>query len=145
MSKETANKMVELGAKGRQAWKEGKIPEAENYFLQLWDILPTPKESDDQSQGASTGMVEFYRQTQQFEKAEHWLDVAKKMYMTNGTLSEASISTINFLAGTVFYEWGKEDQAFALFDPLFKKYKQRMFQGEDKKYLDFYLKRAKKK
>jgi hypothetical protein len=49
---------------------------------------------------------------------------------------------VEFLAATVYYEAGMLDSAFAIFDSLYKKFNQRPFQGEDKKYLQFYKTRA---
>jgi len=45
--------------------------------------------------------------------------------------------SVELMAATVYF-----NDAFAIFDARFQKYKQRPFQGEDKKYLDFYLKRT---
>jgi tetratricopeptide (TPR) repeat protein len=139
MEDDIANRIKESGAKGRESWSAGKLDLAEKHFLEAWAVLPEPKESNDWSQTVSRGLVSFYQKTSQFEKADKWLKIVRKMYRS----SEASDTMIDYMTATVYFDWGKKDEAFALFDSLYKKHKRRPFQGDDRKYLDFYLSRAK--
>ncbi len=128
--------MFEKGALGRQAWQRGAIAEAEKYFLEIWELLPDPKTEYDRAQSLSRGLVTFYRDTKQFEKANRWLGVMREAY------GPGPNESAEFLAATVYFEAGDLDRAFRIFDAQFKQYKQRPFQGENKKYLEFYKRRA---
>ena len=135
--KEIASKIHQIGARGREAWNKGEFGKAEEEFLAAWKEVPDPKEEFDYGQILSRGLVVFFRDTKQFEKAYQWLDVVRRAYQTDG-ISDPGTA---FLVGTVHFESGRLDEAFLLFDKLYKEFKGRPFQGEDKKYLDFYKKR----
>jgi hypothetical protein len=130
-------RICENGSLGREAWKRGALEEAEKQFLAVWAELPEPKLEYDYAQNLSRGFVTFFKETKQFEKAYQWLDVMRKAYRAD----EGSDASIAFLVATVHFDAGRLDDAFALFDDLFRKYKTRPFQGYDKKYLDFCKKR----
>jgi tetratricopeptide (TPR) repeat protein len=125
-------------AAGREAWQQGDIQKAEDKFLDAWRLLPEPKTEYDYAQSLSRGLVTFYRETKQFEKARDWLVVMRDAY---GPPNDS----VEFLAATVYYDAGILDDAFAIFDTLYKKFKQRPFQGEDRKYLQFYKARARER
>jgi tetratricopeptide (TPR) repeat protein len=124
------------GKAGREAWQRGDIQKAEDMFLAAWRQLPEPKIEYDYAQSLSGGLVTFYRDTKQFEKAKEWLTVMRGAYGPGPDIY------VEFLAATVYYDAGMLDDAFAIFDSAYKKFKQRPFQGEDKKYLQFYMERA---
>ena len=105
-------------------------------FLAAWRQLPEPKIEHDYAQSLSGGLVTFYRDTKQFEKAKEWLTVMRGAYGPGPDIY------VEFLAATVYYDAGMLDDAFAIFDSAYKKFKQRPFQGEDRKYLQFYKERA---
>ena len=123
---------------GREAWKNGDTKGAEHFFLEAWAAIPEPKNEYDYTQSLSRGFVAFYLDTKQFEKAKEWLNLMRIAYGHETVPSEY----VDFIAATVYFEAGEFDSAFRIFDAQFKKYKGRPFQGEDKKYLDFYKKRA---
>jgi len=135
--KEIEATIVEKGTLGREAWKSGRISEAENYFLEGWNVLPEPRTNFDFAQSLSRGMVTFYRDTSQFEKAFKWLDVMRESY------GPAPNDSVEFLAATVHFETGNRDEAFRIFDDQVKRFKFRPFQGKDPKYLNFYKSRSK--
>jgi tetratricopeptide (TPR) repeat protein len=128
--------IYEHGRKGREAWQRGELAEAESHFLAAWDVIPEPKVEHDYTQSLSRGLVTFYKDTGQFDKATKWLEVARRAYGPEPDLS------VEFLAATVFYDAGDLDAAFAIFDHQYKKFGKRPFEGSDKKYLDFYKQRA---
>lgn len=136
LSENEIQKIYDLGKRGREAWQSGDIKLAEELFQSAWDVLPSSKFECDYSQSISRGMTAFYRDTHQFEKANHWLDITRKAYGPEWNPS------VEFLGATVYFEAGDLDQAFELFELLFKKYGKRPFEGEPSKYLDFYKKRA---
>ena len=117
----------------------GDIQKAEDRFLDAWRLLPEPKIEYDYAQSLSRGLVIFYRDTKQFEKAEEWLGVVRDAYGPGPDVD------VEFLAATVYYDAGMLDDAFAIFDTAYKKFRQRLFQGEDRKYLQFYRERAGKR
>ena len=128
--------IYEHGKNGREALKRGAIDEAELHFLNTWNLIPEPKLEHDYAQSLSGGLVSFYKDTRQFEKAKKWLEIMKQAYGPEPN------DHVEFVSGTVHFEANELDDAFQSFDKLYKKYKQRPFQGYDKKYLDFYKKRA---
>lgn len=135
VSDETQRTLYEYGRLGREALKSGDTSEAERYFLEMWAALPEPKVEYDFAQSISVGMVKFYRDHNDVGKALNWLEVAREAYGPD----VASDSYLGFLAGTVYFCGGDFDKAYKEFDWLFEKYKARPFQGEDDKYLHFYM------
>lgn len=136
LSPEVLNAYTKAAEEGRLAWKLGAVNEAETKFLEAWNILPNPKIEQDHAQSLAWGLVEFYRDTKQFEKAKQWLRTMKEAY------GPSPNAFVNFLAGTVALDAGDLDEAFALFHELFVKFGERPFEGSDRKYLDFYKNRA---
>jgi tetratricopeptide (TPR) repeat protein len=126
----------EQGRLGREALKQGDAARAEEHFLAAWDLVPEPRTSYDYGQVLSRGLVNFYRDTGQFEKAKRWVAVVRDAY---GSQHDPSVE---FLAGTVHYDAGELDEAFDRFDEIFKEFGQRPFQGARPDYLKFYKRRA---
>jgi tetratricopeptide (TPR) repeat protein len=131
--------LYDYGKKGRDALQSGDTIKAEEYFLAAWNSLPEPKTEHDYSQSLSRGLVSFYQDTRQFEKAFEWLNTMKSAYNNEPNPS------IDFIEATVNYDAGKLNEAFTAFDSLHKKYKARPFQGSDPKYLKFFLENKKGK
>ena len=123
--------------RARAALAKGDRATAEREFLAAWDCIPQPYGEYEQSQTAARAMVEFYRDGGQPEKARHWLGIARNLY-ANAT----SIVAIDFLGATVAFDAGEFDAAFEAFDALYKRFKSRPFDGQPKKYLEFYRQRA---
>jgi hypothetical protein len=132
VAEDVVTRIAEKGALGRQAWKRGAIDDAEAQFLSAWNLLPDPKTDHDYAQSLARGLVKFSRDTKQPQKAKSWLDVMRLAY------GPGPDDSVEFMAGTVYFEAGDLNEAFRIFDGLYGKFKQRPFQGEDKKYLDFY-------
>jgi len=118
----------------------GNEPErSESLRLQAWEMLPEPKLGwDYYSNIMPRNNLVFYRNTRQFDKAKHWLEVTRESY------GPGRDESIEFYAATLWYEMGDFDQAFEEFDRQYKAFKKRPFEGHDKKYLDFYMSRKKK-
>lgn len=136
LSADQVAKIQEYGLQGREAIKQGHTDQAEKCFLAAWDVIPEPKLEHDYAQTLSRGLVSYYKQVQQYDKALAWVDVMRKAYGPDENVS------VEFTAATVYFDAGALDDAFSIFDKQFKEYGKRPFQGEDKKYLDFYLNRA---
>ncbi len=143
MKKKLSGQQVSLiqskSSEARQAWLKGNLGDAERLIMEAWKVLPLPPTDYDYAQILSRGIVTFFRDTKQFDKAIEWLDIIREAY------SGGSNDSVNFLAGTVYFEAGDFDKAFSVFDALFKKFKQRPFQGEKPEYLAFYQKELKGK
>lgn len=120
---------------GREAWKGGDLVLAEKHFINAWDAIPEPKNEYDYAQSLAGGLVVFYRDTKQLDKAKKWLPIMRQTY------SSPSNDYVEFMAATIHFEAGEFDLAFVIFDNQFKKFKNRPFEGEDKKYLEYYKKR----
>lgn len=138
LPKDLSEKIDALCAKGRKAWLQGRLEEAEQCVLTAWNELPEPKmEHDYYPEVLSRGIVTFYQETKQFPKAIKWLDTLEKAYDPDGSKN----ASVLFKRATVYFDAGRLDEAFSIFDGLYKTFKARPFQGSDKRYLDFYKKR----
>ena len=131
--------MSASAAKGRLAWKQGDLATAEASFLDAWRAIPEPRLEYDYAQSIASGFVDFYRDTKQYDKASSWLLTVREAYGPGYNPS------VEFLAAKLAFEAGDADEAFRIFDALYKQYKARPFQGDDPKYLKFYKQRAGKR
>lgn len=122
-------------AQGRQARIQGDTAEAERHFLAAWDAIPEPKLDHEYADSLSVGLTEFYRDMGRPADALPWLARAAEAYGEDEP-------GVRFLAGSVHYAAAEYDAAYAVFDELFKAYRQRPFQGEHPGYLAFYHARA---
>jgi tetratricopeptide (TPR) repeat protein len=141
LSAELADKIDEKMKQAGDALRAGDPQGDEAALFEAWALIPEPKfKWSYYPQIISGNFVTHYRDLGQFDKAKHWLEIVRQAYAPP---NEASDDHIGFLQGTVLYEAGDHDQAFELFDKLYKKYRKKFFEGEDKKYLNFYLARRK--
>jgi len=136
---EAEKQLYEYGALGRKAEDAGDFDQAEKYVLACWNCIPDPKLNYDHAQSMTADLVKFYRDMGHPRKAMEWLPLARQAY------GPEPDPYIEFIAATLYYHAGERDQAFELFDGLFKAYKTRPFQGEKPVYLAFYLDCAKEK
>lgn len=139
VSLDIEEKIQNLGAEGRNAWNNGKLDDAEKLFLECWAAVPEPKLEYDYSQILSGGLVRFFRDSRQLEKALHWISVMRKAYDSNTDLD------VEFLAATVHYEANDLDKAYEIFETQYRKFGKRPFEGADKKYLSFTKNRNKRR
>jgi len=115
----------------RQARLGGDVEGAERAILAAWAVIPDPKLDYIHGQIMSGVIVEFYRDSAQFEKAQEWLQVATTSY---GSEREA---VIMLLRGTVAFEAGDLEQAAKVLGSLYSEYGSRPFVEMDPKYLKF--------
>lgn len=132
-----AEALLAHAGRGRTAWQAGDLAGAETEFLAAWSQIPEPQAAYDQAQSMASGLVAFFMQTRQFDKAAVWLQRMREVYGPSPDASEA-----DFIAAALAYETGQLDAAFDGFHALYKRFKRRPFQDEDPKYLKFYLQRA---
>jgi len=120
--------------------RAGDFSASEMYSIEAWNLLPDPKFCwNFYSNIIPRDNLIFYRDTKQFDKAEHWLAITRETYGPDRN------EVIEFLSATLWFEMGEFDKAFEEFDLQYKSFKTRPFQGHDKKYLDFYLSKKSKK
>ena len=119
-------------AEGRAFWKAGDVVSAEAAFLDAWQLIPEPRLGYDYAQSFARGLVDFFRDTRQFEKANEWLVVTRQAYR------DPDDPTIDFLGATVAFAAGNHQEAFRLFDKVHSAYGLRPFRGEDPAYLKFF-------
>jgi len=118
------------------AERKRDFTKCEELQLKAWDLLPEPKLSwDFYSNIMPRDNLLFYRDTQQFDKAQHWLDITRKSY------GPGRDDSVEFFAATLWLEMGENNKAFDEFDRQYKALKKRPFEGKDPKYLAFYLSR----
>ena len=131
--------MRELGTRVRDALKNGDADMAQSLLEQGWNMIPEPKSGYDISTSKVLGSIRLMAQSGKPSLALKWIEELKRV----------SVSDIDaepdFLIGVTFFELGNTEAAFQHFDQSSKMSKGRCFQGEDKKYLDFYKERAARK
>ncbi|MFC3338697.1 hypothetical protein [Paracandidimonas soli] len=129
-------KLYAHGALGREAMEAGDIAAAEAHFLDAWACIPDPKLGHDHAASMAVALTGFYRDAGRIDQAGKWLAIAREAYGPDPD------PDTEFLAATVHFAAGEEDEAFDIFDALYRQYRKRPFQEEDPRYLDFYLVRA---
>lgn len=129
----TQSELVGTLAKlGREAWAHKDVAMAEAKFLEAWDVIPEPKERYRLGQSMCGGMIEFYRQTRQYDKARAWLELLAPMYEPGNVYTEQ-------LRGVVAFDAGDSAEAYMHFDRVYAQGKTRGFESVDPKYLNFYM------
>ena len=130
------NSYAEFCRKGREALSCGDLVQAEQEFLNAWNIIPEPKHLHENGQTLSAGLVKFFRDSKQFDKAKKWLVDMELAYGQGNVYVE-------LLKGSVLFESGALQEAFIVLEPLYKNYGKRPFTGSDKKYYDFVVRERK--
>lgn len=126
----------EYGAASYEAEKQGDMARAEALLLEAWQAIPEPALHYDPGPGLAVDITAFYRDRGNTAQARLWLARAREGY------GPGPNPHTEFLAGTVHYQAGERDEAYAIFDALYRHYKKRPFQGYPAEYLDFYLAQA---
>jgi hypothetical protein len=96
--------MSASAAKGRLAWKQGDIAAAEASFLEAWRAIPEPRVEYDYATSLARGLVDFYCQTKQYDKASSWLPTVREAY--GGGYNPS----VELLAAKVAFEAGHNKQ-----------------------------------
>ena len=119
--------------------KQGDYAQAELHYLKAWALFPEPKYEWGWSQDTIYSISNFYLELKNFEKALHW---AELVFKTNPLPGDGAPYV---MLGKIYFESDKIDLAFENFKKAFLLAGKRAFEGEDKKYLDFYKERAARK
>lgn len=130
----------DLLRKAGEAKRAGDLQRSEEARLAAWRVLPEPKLGwEFYSNIMPRNNLIFYRDARQFDKAQQWLAITRESY------GPGRNEVIEFFAATLWFEMGDLDRAYGEFARQFQAGRTRPFQGQDKKYLDFYLKRSARK
>lgn len=124
---------------GYEKVSAGDFEGAERHYLDAWGIFPEPKFDWDSSQITLYDIAAFYLKWGKFDKALAWANLVFK------TTVSPRDGTPYLTIGIIYFESHDIDNAYEYFKKTFELSKQRGFQGSDKKYLEFYLKRAAQK
>jgi hypothetical protein len=108
----------------------------ENSLLEIWSLLPNPKENWTESFRTANALFVLYLEDfREFKDAEVWLD---KLRLVEEKI-HYSIGEVLFCEGRLYFELEEYDKAFKTFKTTVKEGKGlRYFEDEDPKYLDFY-------
>lgn len=133
---EIMKEMRELGAKVREALKNGNVEEAQSLLEQGWRLIPEPKSEYDISISKVLASIRLMAQSGKPSLAFKWIEELKYLPIS------AIDAEPDFLIGMTFFELHDEDKAFLHLERANKLSKGRCFQDEDKKYLEFFKKRV---
>lgn len=139
MSDTLYDRVNAASAPARAAWKAGDLDRAETFFLDVWAMIEAEEtDATDLHQQMSSGLVTFFRQTGQYDKAYTWLEIMSRYYENDAK----SDFYVELLRALIDYDSGNLDRAFDGFAALHARYGNRMFVGEDPKYLRFFESRT---
>ena len=115
----------------------GNFELAEKHYLKSWDMFPEPKFGWNSSQVRLYAISDFYLHWKQLKKALEWATLVFKTELLEGD------GTPQLKVGIIQFEMEDLDAAYDSFRGAFTISGKRTFQGFDKKYLNFYLAKAK--
>ncbi|KVV34744.1 hypothetical protein WK81_29835 [Burkholderia ubonensis] len=113
--------------------KAGAIQDAEA----AWKTLPEPKFGWDVSKSFTHALAKIYRNTGHFQNA---VALMNELF-ASGTVKPYQDGP-RFVTATIYFEMGDNENAMKWFDEANQISKGRCFQGEDKKYQEFYKNRV---
>ncbi|WP_080424597.1 tetratricopeptide repeat protein [Burkholderia ubonensis] len=113
--------------------KSGAIQDAEA----AWKTLPEPKFGWDVSKSFTHALAKIYRNTGHFQNA---VALMNELF-ASGTVKPYQDGP-RFVTATIYFEMGDNENAMKWFDEANQISKGRCFQGEDKKYQEFYKNRV---
>ncbi|MBA4775059.1 MAG: hypothetical protein H2044_05315 [Rhizobiales bacterium] len=129
------DKLLDLSG---QKFQDGDLAGSVELGLQAWALIPEPKEKwDYYPQSLSAGFVQDYVDLGDKDNASKWIEVMAKMYDDPNHEDHLVLMT----EGEAMYKLGDRERAYYVFGRIFEIYGQKGFAGDQKQYLDFYLKR----
>ncbi|QYA08732.1 hypothetical protein [Agrobacterium larrymoorei] len=128
------DQLLELSA---EKFKAGDLEGSVEVGLQAWELIPQPKEKwDYYPQSLSAGFVQDYVDLGDKDNASKWIDIMAKMYDDPNHEDHLVLMT----EGEAMYKLGDKKRAFYVFSRIYEIYGKQGFAGEQKQYLEFYLK-----
>jgi tetratricopeptide (TPR) repeat protein len=128
------NGVVELGKKAVAALQIDDLNNFEQYAEQGWNLFPEPKTNWNQGYNYAKMAFKGFIQNHRFESAKRWLN---RMIEINNNLQLFN-AEVWFYVGKYYFETGEYENAHKEWEAVVKDAGLRYFDGEDKKYLDFY-------
>jgi tetratricopeptide (TPR) repeat protein len=117
-----------------QQWEEEKYNECEKSLKKAWDLYPEPKEKWSEAYNTAKSIFHFYFPTN-LSEAKKWLNQMIK----DNNINHNFDGDLEFEIGIYKYELGLYEEALEYFMIATKEGGGiRYFEGEDKKYRDFY-------
>lgn len=105
--------------------------------LEAWDFIPDPKEMwDFYPQTMSSNMVDDYVAIGDIASTKQWIEITYRMY---GDDSHEDHFVL-MLEGVSLYKLGLSEEAYEVFAKIYDKYGHGGFAGEQRTYLEFFLK-----
>ena len=96
-----------------------------------WESMPEEKYDNSEKAMLALFLVPEYISLSAFDKATKWTDILLIDRRDDP-------SQVGLYKGILAFEQGRYDDAHKFFDMAYKDSKERIFKGEDPKYLDFY-------
>jgi tetratricopeptide (TPR) repeat protein len=130
------------------AWDNSNENEEEyvEILLKAWDLYPNPKEQWSETYNLAKYIFHGYMDISNFKEAKKWLEKMTEVNNAYVAWNENSGYTeeLNFEAGKYYFETGNYEEAYTSFREAVRASGGhnhfRYFDGEDKKYLEFYKK-----
>jgi len=140
---EIYNKIIEVGKEAVSALKENDLVRFEEYAEKGWNLFPEPKNNWNQGYNYAKMVFNGAFNNGKLELAKLWLD---RLIENNDNLHFFDEES-QFLAGKYYFEIGNFEKAYKLWREVVRgsggSNHFRYFEGEDKKYLEFYKKEKK--
>jgi tetratricopeptide (TPR) repeat protein len=132
-----SRQIVEVVEAGNGLHSQGNLDAARAKYQQAWSLLPEPPTQWDLAQWIADCMAEIFFEQGRYAESKAWAMIAVDTKPPRETSS-----WIVFAKACI--ELGETDLAVQYLGKAYALGKKRAFQGFDKKYLAFYLERAKR-
>ena len=141
-------KIDELIDLSYEEFQKGNYDKSFTLQNEAWELYPNPKEQWNEAYNLAKYIFQDYIKLGKFTEAKEWLE---KMNEINNTLKKEKETLgydeeVNFEAGKYFYETGNLEETYRLWREVVRRSGKshfRFFEGEDKKYLEFYKSQTK--
>lgn len=118
-------------------FSDGDLTGSLNLALDAWNMIPDPKNQwDYYPQSLSRGFVEDYAELNDIQNVKKWIEIMAAMYDDPNHEDHLVLMT----EAEAMYKLGAMDRAYYVFGRIYEIYGNKGFAGEQKRYLDFYLK-----
>lgn len=134
LEQDVFQKAVEFFRKAGQFAREGEFKQFASLAEEGWKVFPDPKSQWNQGYTVAKGAFCICLEYGEAEEAKKWLD---RMIENNDELHNFDTELFHMKA-KYHFETQEYQAALELWKQLVKKVGLRYFEGEDKKYLNFY-------
>lgn len=134
LDSEHFNKVIEIGKKAVEAFKEKNIIDFEKYSEKAWDTFPNPKSNWNQSYNIAKSFFKQNIELNKLDTAKIWLD---RMIDNNNTLHNFDCE-VEFYQGLYEFELNNFNTAYSYWKTVVKDAGYRYFENTKPEYLEFY-------